>query len=83
MNALTNLKTPDAGTGEQPKLPATNDTEFVVAGELCRRIGLGRGALREHMKSGLIPYIQLGSRKYHFHWPTVREALLRRQRGAE
>jgi len=82
-SAQINAKAPDAGTGEQSKLPATDQSEFITAQELIRRIPMGRGALRARMRAGIIPYVQLGGRKYHFHWPTVTNAILRHQRGGE
>jgi len=81
MNALLNVKTPDVGTGEQSKLPATDQTEFVTANDLIRFVPMGRGALRARMKDGTIPFIRLGERIYHFHLPSVRESLIRRQQG--
>jgi hypothetical protein len=83
MKAPFNVITPEVGTGAETKLPVTDQSEFITAQELIRRIPMGRGALRARMKDGTIPYVQLGGRKYHFHWPTVTSAILRLQRGGQ
>lgn len=75
--------TPEVSAGENAKSltiePAAD--EFLTAGELTARLKMGRGALRRHMADGKIPYLKLGPRRYHFHWPSVASALVRMQRG--
>jgi excisionase family DNA binding protein len=61
------------GQGERPGLVDTN--------ELSELLKASRGTIDNWRKAGLIPWIQLG-RSVRFDWPAVREALLRRQRGA-
>jgi len=76
------LTPPEASAGQATKSLAETD-EFLTASELTARLKMGRGALRRHMVDGKIPYLKLGPRRYHFHWPTVAAALVRMQRGME
>ena len=82
MKTLQRSVTPEVSAGESPKSLTQNADEFLTASELTAKLKMGRGALRRHMVDGKIPYLKLGPRRYHFHWPSVASALLRLQRGS-
>jgi excisionase family DNA binding protein len=48
--------------------------------ELGRRLRVSKGTVENWRKQGLLPFIQLG-RSIRFDWPTVHEALMRKQRA--
>jgi predicted site-specific integrase-resolvase len=48
---------------------------------LLKRVPISRGTLRNWMSNGSIPFIRAKGRRLLFDWPSVREALLRMQRG--
>lgn len=54
---------------------------FLDADALLQRVPFSRGTLRNRMKDGTIPFIRAGGRRIIFDWPSVRDALLRMQRG--
>ena len=47
---------------------------------LLKLVPWSSGTLSNRMKSGDIPYIKIGARVM-FDWPSVKQSLLRRQRG--
>lgn len=73
-----------AVTGE-PKVPGTTATPdepgFLSANQLLQLVPISPGTLRNWMAKGAIPYIATPGRRVLFDWPSVRESLLRRQRG--
>jgi hypothetical protein len=73
---------PDASAGH-PKLTAeTEESGFLSSDQLLKRLPISRGTLRNWCANGSLPYIKAGgARRILFDWPSVREALLRRQRG--
>ena len=79
MNGEQLAQKPDASTGE-PKLLA-EQSGFLDAAALLERLPISRGTLRNWMANGSIPYIKSGGRRILFDWPSVRDAMLRRQRG--
>lgn len=54
---------------------------FLDVEQLLKRLPISRGTLRNWMANGSIPYIKAQGRRIIFDWPSVRESLLRRQRG--
>lgn len=73
-----------AATALPPKESAEDSNGFINFGTLHSRIPLCERSLRDAIRKGLIPSVVLpGGRRRLFFWPAVREALLRRQRGAE
>lgn len=66
--------TSDAGDSEL--------SEFVVAEKLTKEIPVSLGTIRNWTKAGKLPCVRInGSRRVLYHMPSVREALLRQQRG--
>lgn len=70
--------------GLQPSSkPDTATGEFVNEAELLNTVlPICRRTLKKRREEGLIPYVQIG-RRIVYHVPSVREALLRQQRGLE
>lgn len=63
--------------------PLSHESEpvgFLTVNQLLERLPISRRTLAKHRMAGKIPSIQLGDRVL-FDWATVREALLRQQRG--
>jgi predicted site-specific integrase-resolvase len=56
------------------------DDGFLSADELLKKLPVSRGTLHNYVKQGVIPCVRLGGRRILFHWPSVQESLLRRQR---
>ena len=54
---------------------------FLSATALLDRLPVSRRTLHNWMKDGTIPYIKTSGRRVLFDWPSVRAALLRKQRG--
>jgi len=52
---------------------------LITEDELVERLKISRGTAINHRKNGLLPFVKLGH-AIRYHWPTVRESLLRRQR---
>lgn len=67
---------------KQSQTIATENGEdgFLSADELLRKLPVSRGTLHNYVKQGVIPCVRLGGRRILFHWPSVQESLLRRQR---
>jgi hypothetical protein len=60
-----------------------SEDQFINEPEVLRRLPVSRRTLGNWKTSGKIPFIRLpGSRRVLFHWPSVEQALLRQQRGA-
>lgn len=77
---------PAENTGAAPALPPPGSAKpiFITFAELAQNVPLCERSLREAIRRGRIPSIRLpGARRVMFHWPSVQEALLRMQRGAE
>ena len=55
--------------------------EIIDETELLIRLKISRGTAVNHRKSGLLPFIKIG-KAVRYHWPSVRESLLRQQREA-
>ena len=70
---------------ERSLQPSTRPSEtFISFDELLPRLPVGARSAREWTRQGVIPSIRLpGSRRVLYHWPSVEQALLRRQRGLE
>jgi hypothetical protein len=64
----------------QQKTPP-GDADFITEDELVERLKISRGTAINHRKAGLLPFVKLGH-AVRYHWPTVMESLLRRQREA-
>jgi hypothetical protein len=69
----------------RPELwPTTNPgEEFVDAPAVSARLGVSLGTVRNWRLNGTLPYIQTGGRAIRFFWPSVREAMLRRERRSK
>lgn len=63
--------------------PSTSDAGFIDQQELLRRVPVSRRTMFNWRTSGKIPFVSLGTRRILFHWDSVREALLRQQRGGQ
>jgi hypothetical protein len=61
--------------------PASGDT-FLDEKQILARLPICRRTLFNWRASGKIPHLKIGRRNL-FHWPSVEQALLRQQRGAE
>src|SRR4051812_12879293 len=97
MSSITNTAGPANNTGAETASPqealdaervhevVPEFSEFTNFDGLMERLPWrGERCLREDVRRGRFPSIKLpGSRGYIFHWPSVRAALLRLQRGAE
>ncbi len=72
---------PETSAGQ--RTPATEPEEqgFLSADQLLTRLPISRGTLRNWCADGSIPYIATPGRRILFDWPSVRAAMLRRQRG--
>jgi len=55
------------------------DEGFITEDELVERLKISRGTAINHRKNGLLPFVKLGH-AVRYHWPSVQESLLRRQR---
>jgi hypothetical protein len=55
---------------------------FLTVDQLLQRVPISRRTLSAHRAKGRIPWINLGGRVL-FDWESVRNALLRQQRGGE
>lgn len=62
-----------SATGKEPS--------FIDTNELLQRLPISRRTLANWRTSGKIPYVCLAGGRVLFHWPSVEEALLRRQHG--
>jgi excisionase family DNA binding protein len=58
-----------------------NESGFIDEKEMLKRLPISRRTLFSWRKSGKIPFVYLGGRRILFHWASVEQALLRRQRG--
>jgi predicted site-specific integrase-resolvase len=56
---------------------------FINEKQLLARLPVSRRTLFNYRTSGKIPYVNCGGRRILFHWPSVEQALLRQQQGAE
>jgi hypothetical protein len=61
----------------QPSQPAA-EPEFLNTAELLQRLPVSRRTAYAMRDSGRLPFVRL-ERKILYHWPSVRDALLRRQ----
>jgi hypothetical protein len=66
---------------EAPSPPAGEPSDFLDTVGLLKLVPFCKGTLDNRRKAGLIPYINSGGRRVIYHWPSVREALLRMQRN--
>jgi predicted DNA-binding transcriptional regulator AlpA len=57
-----------------------NEDAFLDEKQILTLIPISRRTLFNWRESGKIPHVKIGRRNL-FHWPAVREALLRLQRG--
>lgn len=69
-----------ACTGQPGSQSARDMAEFITQDVLLTRLPISRRTAFEWRKTGKLPAIQIGD-KLLFHWPTVRDALLRQQIG--
>jgi excisionase family DNA binding protein len=53
----------------------TNNEKLLTTAELARRLGVGRRKVRQMVKAGQIPSIQLGGSGLRFDWYQVLTAL--------
>ncbi|MGO9477297.1 MAG: helix-turn-helix transcriptional regulator [Limisphaerales bacterium] len=67
----------------QQQTAPPGDVGFIDEKEMLRRVPISRRTLFSWRFSGKIPYVNVGGRRVLFHWPSVEQALLRHQRGAE
>jgi predicted site-specific integrase-resolvase len=65
---------------ENQKAESSKDSGFIDRAELARRLKVSIGSVHNYCRQGKIGYIKLG-RRVVFDWDTVRECLLRQQRG--
>lgn len=75
---------PDADTSESKlsALPPPAELQgFIDTDTVLRLIPVSAGTLRNWRLAGKIPWINAKGRRVLFHWPSVREALLRNQSG--
>jgi predicted site-specific integrase-resolvase len=56
---------------------------FITSRDLLARIPISRRTLFEWRSTGKIPFVRLHGSKVLFHWPSVEQALLRRQTGGQ
>jgi hypothetical protein len=63
--------------GERFRLEA----EFLTEKQLLEKIPTSRRTLFDWRATGKIPFIRLGGQKVIYHWESVRQALLRAQKG--
>jgi predicted site-specific integrase-resolvase len=56
---------------------------FIDEKQLLARLPISRRTLFNWRFSGKIPYVNVGGRRVLYHWPSVEQALLRNQHGAE
>jgi hypothetical protein len=56
---------------------------FISEAELLARIPISRRTLFDWRRAGKIPYVAVAGRRILFHWPSVEQALLRRQTGGQ
>jgi hypothetical protein len=59
----------------------SDEVGFITEDELVERLKISRGTAINHRKNGLLPFVKLGH-AVRYHWPSVQESLLRRQREA-
>lgn len=57
------------------------EAEFLTEKQLLDRIPVSRRTLFDWRHDGKIPFVKLSGRRVLFHWGSVREALLRAQKG--
>lgn len=65
-----------------PKAPPEQEDGFIDQPEAIRRVGVCRRTFFSWRKAGIIPSIWIGAKQLYY-WPTVQEALLRRQRSRQ
>lgn len=75
------LPLPESLPVNAPTTPTEEGVGFINDAELLRRIPVCKATLKNWRTRGWLPYIKAGARIL-YHWPTVRAALLRRQREA-
>lgn len=63
---------------QEPKL-----NEFLDQRQLLKIIPVSARTITNWRRRGKIPWVSLGGRRVLYHWPTIREALLRAQRESE
>jgi predicted site-specific integrase-resolvase len=68
------------GTNEPAQAAQPADRDIISSSELLKKIPVSPRTLGNWRKRGLIPAIKLpGTSRVLFHWPSVQEALRRRQ----
>lgn len=78
MNGMQNVPTPAVTNAD----PANSRAAFITLQEMTERLPMTEQTIRKKCKKGLLPFIKLpGSRRLLFDWETVRNTLLRHQRG--
>jgi predicted site-specific integrase-resolvase len=68
---------------EDQKMATALTPGFIDERELLRRVPVSRRTMFNWRESGKIPFVHVGGRRVLFHWPSVEQALLRAQKGAE
>lgn len=66
---------------DAPLAGGNDSAEFITQEELLVRVPISRRTAFLWRKKGKLPAVQIGQ-KILFHWPTVRNALLRQQQGS-
>jgi predicted site-specific integrase-resolvase len=67
---------------DAPKESVRNETGFLDEKQLLARLPISRRTLDNWKAKGLLPFIKTG-RRCLYDWPSVHDALLRRQRGGQ
>jgi hypothetical protein len=60
---------------------STTDSGFIDERELLKRLPVSRRTLFTWRASGKLPFVNVGGRRNLYHWPSVKDALLRMQQG--
>jgi hypothetical protein len=70
------------GEGSEPIQTASDQAGFIDEKKLLARLPISRRTLGNWKAKGLLPFIKIG-RRCLYDWPSVHDALLRRQRGGQ
>ncbi|MGD0614966.1 MAG: hypothetical protein ABSA69_05935 [Verrucomicrobiota bacterium] len=70
------------GEGSEPKQKASGHAGFIDEKQLLARLPISRRTPGNWKAKGLLPFIKIGRRCLD-DWPSVQDALLRRQRGGQ
>jgi hypothetical protein len=61
--------------------PNADEAGFLTESELIVRLKVSRGSLVNYRNQGILPFVRIG-RSVRYHWRSVEQALLRKQRGS-